>query len=140
MDVIETAAILDTKWLVVANKCLLIAASALSEILVYELKTDDRLHLIDKINLAGDSDENLLTLSIDIRATKNQENLLASDSRGMVTLLTVNQNNIVKERSWKAHSFEAWTCAFDKWNANVVYTGGDDTCMIFYNHSFHSML
>lgn len=133
LDVIETAAILDANWLVVGNRCLLIAASALSEILVYELKTDDRLHLIDRINLAGPDDENLLTLAIDVRATPVSENLIASDSRGMVSLLTVTQTNIVKQRTWKAHSFEAWTCAFDKWNPNVVYTGGDDTFMHVYD-------
>lgn len=133
LDVIETAAILDAKWLVVANKCFLLAASALSEVLVYELRTDDRLHFIDTINLASDSDENLLALSIDVRGTTNSENLLASDSRGMVSLMTVTKSNIVKERSWKAHSFEAWTCAFDKWNPNVVYTGGDDTFLHIYD-------
>lgn len=133
LDVIETAAILDAKWLVVSNKCLLIAASALSEILVYELRADDRLHLIDTINLASESDENLLTLAIDIRGLINTENLIASDSSGKVSLLKVTQNQIVKERTWKAHSFEAWTCAFDKWNANIVYTGGDDTFMHVYD-------
>lgn len=130
---IETAAILDAKWLIVSNKCLLIAASALSEILVYELRSDDRLHLIDSINLASDGDENALTLAIDVRGSPNSENLIASDSRGMVSLLTVTQNKIVKERTWKAHSFEAWTCAFDKWNPNIVYTGGDDTFMHVYD-------
>lgn len=130
---IETAAILDAKWLNVSNKCFLIAASALSEILVYELKTDDRLHLIDSINLASATDGNLLTLAIDVRGSQYRENLIASDSRGMVSLLTVTQGKIVKERTWKAHSFEAWTCSFDKWNPNVVYTGGDDTFMHVYD-------
>lgn len=133
LDVIETAAILDAKWLIVSNRCLLIAASALSEILVYELKSDDRLHLIDTINLSSEGDENLLTLAIDVRGTPNLENLIASDSRGMVSLLTVSESKIVKERTWKAHSFEAWTCAFDKWNSNVVYTGGDDTFLHVYD-------
>lgn len=131
---IETAAILDAKWLIAGNKCLLIAASALSEIIVYELKSDDRLHLIDTLNLSSNnSDENLLTLAIDVRTSTLKENLICSDSRGMVSLMTVGQTQLVKERSWKAHSFEAWTCAFDKWNPNVVYTGGDDTFMHIYD-------
>lgn len=136
LDVVETAAILDAKWLVLSNKCVLIAASALSEILVYELKSDDRLHLIDTISLAANGDENLLTLALDVRTTASSshtENLIASDSHGQCSLLTVTQSNIVKERTWKAHSFEAWTCAFDKYNSNIVYTGGDDTFMHVYD-------
>lgn len=135
LDVIDTAAILDAKWMIINKKCLLVAASALSEIIVYELKADDdHLHFVDKINLATENDENLLTLAIDVRTSANSsENLIASDSRGVVTLLTVTQSNIIKERSWKAHSFEAWTCAFDKWNPNIVYTGGDDTFMHIYD-------
>lgn len=133
LDVIGTAAILDANWMVINKKCLLIAASALSEIIVYELKDDDHLHFVDKISLASDGDENPLTLAIDVRTSANHENLIASDSRGVVSLLTVSQSNIVKERSWKAHSFEVWTCAFDKWNSNVIYTGGDDTFMHVYD-------
>lgn len=135
-DVVETAAILDAKWHIIGNKSVLVAASALAEILLFELKTDERLHLIDAISLCGENDENMLTLSIDIRNSRNQvdtENVLASDSRGNITLLSVEQNRIVKKKSWKAHSFEAWTCAFDKWNPNVVYSGGDDTFLHIYD-------
>lgn len=62
MDVIETAAILDAKWMVINKKCLLVAASALSEIIVYELKDDDHLHFVDKISLASDGDENPINI------------------------------------------------------------------------------
>lgn len=136
MQVIDTAAILDAKWHVMGNKCYLVAASALSEVLLFELCSDDRLHAIDKLNLCTDSDENLLALSIDVRkcnALNEKENLLASDSRGKVSLLTICPDRIVRERNWKAHSFEAWTCAFDKWNSNIVYTGGDDTFFHVYD-------
>lgn len=134
LDVIETAAILDANWHIIGNRCLLVAASALSEILLLELKSDDRLHLLDSLNLGANNDETLLTLALDVRTTATaKENLLASDSRGMVSLLTIGESNLVKERSWKAHSFEAWTCAFDKWNPNVVYTGGDDTFFHIYD-------
>lgn len=135
-DVVETAAILDAKWQIIGNKCILVAASALAEILLFELKTDERLHLVDSVSLCGENEENILTLSIDVRNPKYQlcsENLLASDSCGNVTLLTVEQSSIVKKQSWKAHSFEAWTCAFDKWKTNVVYTGGDDSFLHIYD-------
>lgn len=130
VDLIETAAVLDAKWLIINNKCLLIAASALADVLVYELRSDKRLHFVDKYNIADGSDESLLTLSIDVRDTADRDNVIASDSRGTITLLSVTEYGISKEHSWKAHNFEAWTCAFDKWNPNVVYTGGDDTCKL----------
>lgn len=134
LDVVETAAILDAKWYVEGQRCLLAAASALSEVILFELRSDDRLHLLDSIKLATDTAENLLTLAVDVRNGKSSErNLLASDSRGFVSLLTIADSRIVEERSWKAHSFEAWTCAFDKWNENVVYTGGDDTFFHVYD-------
>lgn len=125
---IETAAILDTKWYTIGNRCFLVAASALGEIQIFELK-EDRLHPIKSVNLNTNNAENVLTLAIDVRSMHcmtHRENLLASDSRGMVSLLTIGQGDLVLERSWQAHSFEAWTCAFDKWNPHIIYTGGDD--------------
>lgn len=131
LDFLETAAILDAKWHISGEKCLLLVASALSEILLYELRSDDKLHAVDVLNLANNCEENLLTLSLDINngVIDGGDNLLASDSRGSVSLLSLTPTKLIKKREWKAHSFEAWTCAFDKWNANVVYTGGDDTFM-----------
>lgn len=131
LDFIETAAILDAKWHISGGKCLLFVASALSEILLFELRSDDKLHPIDELSLVNnDCEENLLTLSLDISNDvfiNGEDNILASDSRGSVSLISLTPSKLIKTRDWKAHSFEAWTCAFDKWNANVVYTGGDDT-------------
>lgn len=129
---IETAAILDARWHNMGGKCFLIVATALSEVLLYELRSNDRLHPIDAFRVTDDTEDNLLTLSIDISNREQngeEENLLASDSGGSISLLTLTSSGLKKTRDWNAHSFEAWTCAFDKWNANVVYTGGDDTFM-----------
>lgn len=132
LDVIDTAAILDTKWYTIGNRCFLVAASALAEIQLFELR-NDRLLLIQTISLNTNNAENVLTLSIDVRATlcsTKRQNLVASDSRGMIYLFTIGPSELVLERSWQAHSFEAWTCAFDKWNQHIIYTGGDD---MFFN-------
>lgn len=132
LDCIQTAAILDAKWHISGEKCLLLVASALSEILLFELGFDEKLHPIDVFNMASDCEDNLLTLSLDISNDvfiNGGDNILASDSRGSVSLLSLTPSKITKRRDWKAHSFEAWACAFDKWNGNVVYTGGDDTFM-----------
>lgn len=132
LDFVQTAAILDAKWYILGNRCLLLVASALSEILLFELRSDNKLHQIDVLDLCSDSEDDLLTLSIDMSngvIINDSNNLLASDSRGKVSLVSSTPCKLTKIRDWKAHSFEAWTCAFDKWNANVAYTGGDDTLL-----------
>ncbi|CAI7850601.1 unnamed protein product, partial [Closterium sp. NIES-53] len=35
----------------------------------------------------------------------------------------------VAEHAWPAHEFEAWTCCFNIWNPEVLYSGGDDCAM-----------
>lgn len=111
------------------------AASALAEIQLFELK-GDRLHFIHSLNLNASNTENVLALSIDVRhhlCSSNRANLVASDSRGMISLLTIGQSELIIEKTWQAHSFEAWTCAFDKWNPHIIYTGGDDMCFNVYD-------
>ncbi|KAH9513181.1 Diphthine methyltransferase [Bulinus truncatus] len=51
--------------------------------------------------------------------------LSASDSLGYVTVFNVNKE-ISQVSAWKAHDYEAWITAFDNFNPNVVYSGGDD--------------
>lgn len=139
---IETAAILDMKWLQHSMETpLLAAANALGQIETFELK-DDKLHLRSYLDLNPEY-HNLLTLSLDWSwsngneqaANINCRRILASDSKGDISIINYNPNDghLEKEHSWVAHSFEAWICAFDKWNENVVYTGGDDSFMHAYD-------
>lgn len=139
---IETAAVLDMKWL----KCndndlpILASATALGNIEMFVMEGNE-LKLKQSINLNPD-DENLLALSLDWGQVEDSEELagnrknsiLASDSKGNISLLDWSyERNMEIVRSWHAHNFEAWICAFDKWDQNRVYTGGDDTFLHVYD-------
>ena len=54
--------------------------------------------------------------------------IATSDSSGHISILSFEDGQemcIIDKR--KNHDFEAWICAFDVWNSNVVYSGGDDS-------------
>lgn len=56
--------------------------------------------------------------------------LSCSYSSGQVALLRADEGatGLVEEARWQAHSLEAWCCGFDRHQAEVVYSGGDDCC------------
>ncbi|KAG5680379.1 hypothetical protein PVAND_009888 [Polypedilum vanderplanki] len=114
---IETDAILDQKWF--NNK--LVTVSSLGNVETYEyLQELTKVNSLSLIN-EGETGERL-ALSIDVE----YESYLISDSKGQLSLVDINSNSISSQ--WKAHDFEAWTCSFDRWNKNVIYSGGDDSC------------
>eukprot|EP00163_Fabomonas_tropica_P017897 TRINITY_DN3176_c0_g1_i1.p1 TRINITY_DN3176_c0_g1~~TRINITY_DN3176_c0_g1_i1.p1 ORF type:complete len:348 (+),score=34.53 TRINITY_DN3176_c0_g1_i1:322-1365(+) len=43
-----------------------------------------------------------------------------------LTLVDVSNQGGEVVQSWPAHDFEPWICAFDYWDRDVVYSGGDD--------------
>lgn len=115
---IDTEAILDQKW----NNNFLIIANAVGVIQIYELDID-KLILKKSFNIESNYEDDVLALSVDF----NNSRIITSDSKGGLTLLKLDQSNLNQIHNWNAHSFEAWSTIFDKWNENVVYSGGDDT-------------
>lgn len=111
---IETEAILDQKWY---KKNLLITATSLGKIQFYDL-SEKSLTKSSEVVLTQSDDENL-ALSIDI--DEKNERIAASDSQGKISLIDVVTKGILSQ--WKTHEFEAWTCAFDRWNDNLIYSG-----------------
>lgn len=110
---IESDAVLDQKWF---NNDL-VTATSLGNIELYKL-INSNLEMKSKISLDSSSHD-CLALSIDVDA-KNKR-ILASDSNGRLTLIDESSENILLQ--WKCHNYEAWTCAFDNWNHNIVYSG-----------------
>lgn len=49
--------------------------------------------------------------------------IVASDSGGFLYLLQVDSGCAKTDQQWHAHDAEAWVCAFDCTNPNVVYSG-----------------
>lgn len=125
----ETAAILDVKWMNGENaEPIAGAANALGEVMLYRL-VDGKLKQESVFHLNA-NDDNLLTLAIDWNpASESVRRMVSSDSKGYISLLELSNTGLELVSRWSSHSFEAWTCAFDKWNPNVVYSGGDDMAL-----------
>lgn len=136
---LETAAILDMKWLIDESNenPLLATVNSFGQLEIYEFK-DDTLKRISSLDINSDCDD-LLALSLDWRRTENsnhasQFQILVSDSKGGVNLIDYETKCGLKRANvFAAHGFEAWTCAFDRWDANRIYSGGDDVLLQAYD-------
>lgn len=126
VQTVETSAVLDQKWRIGEEPTLGIANS-IGEIQIYDL-TNGKLSLKTSVNLNSEIDD-LLALSLDW----GDDQIVSSDSKGNISLLKFSNSDLVIEQSWLAHGFEAWICCFDKWNKNVVYSGGDDMLLNVYD-------
>nr|XP_012639894.1 diphthine methyltransferase isoform X1 [Microcebus murinus] len=132
----DTSAILDMKWchVPVAGQVLLGMANASGSIELFHLvgSEESRFKLQPLSSLA--LEENCLALSLDWstgktgRASSRPWKIISSDSRGQLHLLAVSEEEprLQKVVSWQAHHFEAWIAAFNYWQTEIVYSGGDD--------------
>ncbi|XP_004535060.1 diphthine methyltransferase isoform X2 [Ceratitis capitata] len=132
---VETAAILDMKWLTVEpnENPLLAAVNSFGQLELYVVE-GETLKITSSLDLNAECDD-LLALSLDWRYTPaGQYQILVSDSKGAVNLIDYTpQCELNKAQVFAAHGFEAWTCAFDKWDMNRVYSGGDDILLHAYD-------
>lgn len=116
---IETSAILDQKWN--PSKANLSTVNASGEIVEFKLSSEGELIEIDKLKIPNDSEGEQLALSIDW--SSGGDVAAVSDSKGGISLISIEPHGMQCQNRWNAHSFEAWVCAFDKTDRNVLYTG-----------------
>ncbi|CAK9802285.1 Diphthine methyltransferase [Anthophora plagiata] len=132
---LDVPAVLDIKWahVICQNKILLGVVNSLGYLQIYHLRDNNgqkNLELLIQERVA-DEDE-ILALSLDWCTGRLMTNnalsskIVVSDSRGFISLFELNDNVLNQINSWNAHEFEAWIAAFDYWNTNVIYSGGDD--------------
>ena len=61
--------------------------------------------------------------------------IVVSDSRGDITVLRLSSERPLEvEAQWKAHDYEAWICAFNYNNTDIIYSGMCEhthSCFIF---------
>jgi len=49
--------------------------------------------------------------------------IAVSDSGGCLNLVDVSKSSLQILQSWKAHEYEAWICAYNYWDPNIIYSG-----------------
>ena len=82
-------------------------------------------------NCDQNNSRDILALSLDWNSrrgipSKGRE-IVVSSSNGNISIFKLNEHGI--ERVWhreNCHEYESWIAAFDAWNPNVVFSGGDD--------------
>ncbi|TBU48331.1 WD-40 repeat-containing protein [Dichomitus squalens] len=126
-------AILDMKWCHRAPTVspLLAIADSEGHVTLHELRNEEsRLHQLQSISCAS-SDRLCLSLDWSNRRipTEGLGDLIVSLSSGSLSLLRPGDEGLVEADSWHAHDYEPWIAAWDYWNTNVVYSGGDDLKM-----------
>ncbi|XP_037351259.1 diphthine methyltransferase [Talpa occidentalis] len=131
----ETNAILDMKWchVPVGGHVLLGLADAGGSIELLHLAESQGAYMLQPLSrfaLEGQS----LALSLDWStgrasgASDQPLRVISSDSRGRLHLLKLSEADpgLLDVVTWKAHHFEAWVAAFNYWQTDIVYSGGDD--------------
>ncbi|KAI8995633.1 WD-40 repeat-containing protein [Trametes punicea] len=130
----ELPAILDMKWCHRAPSASPVLGIADSEghVTLHELRIDEpRIRQLQTVSCAS---SDILCLSLDWSnrrsPTTGLGNLIVSLSNGSLSLLQPeNSVGLAVADSWHAHNYEPWISAWDYWNTNVVYSGGDDLKM-----------
>nr|XP_018264604.1 WD40 repeat domain 85 [Kwoniella dejecticola CBS 10117]OBR86762.1 WD40 repeat domain 85 [Kwoniella dejecticola CBS 10117] len=126
---IETPAILDTKWSPELNqgRPVLGVADAKGHIALNALNSETRrLELLQQINV---DDDTILCLSLDWSNRLDSSaatSIIASLSNGNLAHVIPAPTGWEVDSTWKAHDFEPWITSFDCWDANTVWSGGDD--------------
>lgn len=108
---IETRGILDQKWF--DGETLGVVTST-GQLVVYSLDRELK-KLEEKSRVSLDGTETI-ALSLDYW----KEKTLVSDSMGNISLFDPELKNL---GIFSGHGFEAWTCAFDRDDPNVFYSG-----------------
>ncbi|EGN99379.1 hypothetical protein SERLA73DRAFT_182338 [Serpula lacrymans var. lacrymans S7.3] len=129
-------AVLDMKWChrPAGASPLLGIADAEGNITLHEWRADERrLSQTVRIPCVPDA-EDVLCLSLDwsnrrYATTSDISSLVVSLSNGSLCILRPAESTMAMSDSWHAHDYEPWIAAWDYWNTNVIYSGGDDLKM-----------
>jgi len=131
-ECLEVPAILDIKWChcplgedVVAG--VVDAAGSFNLYRLQHCHSPQSRYACSKISSTPCTEEGNLALSLDWNTGKYKTctpMVCVSDSGGCISLIDVKEDCVTQQ--WKAHDYEAWISAYDYWNTNLVYSGGDD--------------
>jgi diphthamide biosynthesis protein 7 len=106
---------------------------------IYKLIKRDSSHYLDlwtsssiyQQNCEQSNSRDILALSLDWNSRRGIPSqgieIVVSSSNGSISTFKLNELGI--EKAWhreNCHEYESWIAAFDAWNSNVVFSGGDD--------------
>ncbi|KAF5390155.1 hypothetical protein D9757_002925 [Collybiopsis confluens] len=112
-------------------KCKATLAIASSEGDVFLLNWDpDESRLGETTHKCVASSSETLCLSLDwsnrLHPDSNLGKLVVSLSDGSLALLQPTESALVCADTWQAHEYEPWIAAWNYWDTNIIYSGGDD--------------
>ncbi|EPQ60817.1 WD40 repeat-like protein [Gloeophyllum trabeum ATCC 11539] len=128
---IEMPGILDMKWCHQPedSAAVLGIADADGFISLHQWNLDEgHLNKLHSTSL-GESDALCLSLDWSNRCFPSRDlgSVVVSLSDGTLSILKPeNSTGLVQVESWSAHDFEPWIAAWNYWDDNIIYSGGDD--------------
>ncbi|EIN13740.1 WD40 repeat-like protein [Punctularia strigosozonata HHB-11173 SS5] len=130
---IAMPAILDMKWLhnsISSLEMLAICDAEGSTSLYKWNNVEKRLEMAQAIRCAS---SDVLCLSLDWsnrRTPSSMGNLIVSLSNGELALVLPDAENCMTvAETWHAHEHEPWIAAWNYWDTNMIFSGGDDLTM-----------
>ncbi|XP_047995725.1 diphthine methyltransferase isoform X3 [Leguminivora glycinivorella] len=128
VQTVDTAGILDQKWSyhTIQNHAVLAVVTSEGSLQLYQLYKNDGYNF--KLWLEDSIGQDVLALSLDWSTNKvsGEPMIVVSGSAGDVTVFKIVENGLMRVGTWKSHGFEAWIAAFNYWNLDLFYSGGDD--------------
>ncbi|KAM6182959.1 diphthine methyltransferase [Erethizon dorsatum] len=132
----DTAGVLDMKWchVPVAGCGILAVADSSGAVEFLRLVGSEESRPLLEPWSSLSLGEERLALSLDWstgmhgRPSDQPLKIVSSDSKGQLHLLMLDEAGprLQQVATWQAHHFEAWVAAFNYWQTEVVYSGGDD--------------
>ncbi|KAA0202891.1 hypothetical protein HAZT_HAZT002370 [Hyalella azteca] len=129
---IKMAGILDMKWSCqkVSGLILLGVVTSDGELVILKLREEEEnpsLEILCRKFLEG---QDVLALSLDWSNRKyatESPKISVSDSGGNVSVYEFSNSNLSRVSFAQCHAYEAWITAFNYWQNDIVYSGGDDS-------------
>ena len=129
VQTVSTAAVTDMKWCDYNGTPLLGVTSSSGKFDLYSLVENNDAYKFENLSSIDVCSPNL-SLSLDWART-TEPKVTISDSGGCISVVKLAENGseVLLDQNWKAHNFDAWITAYDRWSTHIVYSGGDD-CLL----------